>query len=114
MANETEKKVVVLWSLTDDSNMAKAIATVADKAMRYRKEEHSFQYWTEFFLARGAQSFNDYLDNDKERRDKELFNKEVARLVAPNPTDATAMQAYATQIIGLQRKYGIGGEQKAL
>ena len=115
-ANETK----VVFSLTEDSNMFKAIGLVADKAQRYRNEIHSVQYWTEFLLAKGISTHLNYLDNDKERRDKDAYVAEMNRLVAPPPLDMNdpksvqANVAYAQATQSLRRKYGQGGEQKQL
>jgi hypothetical protein len=114
MTQNAEQQTVVVFTLTSESPLAKAVAAVADKAERYGKGQHSVQYWTEDLLSRGVQTFDNYLDADKARRDRESFNREVSRLAAPAPDDVDAMVAYAKQVQSLQRRYGIGGEKKSL
>jgi uncharacterized protein YjcR len=104
----------VIFALRSDSKMFEAIAIVAEKAERYRNENHSVEYWAEDLLLRGIKSFSDYLDNDHERRMRENFRKEIEKLATPDPANIDAMVAYATKVGSLKRKYGIGGEQKAI
>lgn len=108
---ENEK---VVYQVTSGTPMAIVLERLAEKAQRFGKGDHSVEYWAEDMLSRGCETFNRYLDADKERRALDSFNKELSKLVAPNPNDGTALANYARAITGLQRKYGIGGEQKQL
>lgn len=109
-----ETKETNIWVLVDGSPLATVLARLAEKAKAHGKGDYSVQYWTEDMLARGCETFNRYLDADKERRDTASFNIQLSKLTPPNPNDATALALYANQILALQRKYGIGGEKKTL
>lgn len=107
-------ETTVIYSVIEGSPMAMVLTRLAEKAQRYGKEQRSVQYWAEDMLSRGCETFNNYLDADKERRDTAKFNAELSKLPAPNPNEPESLIKYGTAIVALQRKYGIGGEQKTL
>jgi hypothetical protein len=101
----------VVFMLEKDSPLVTAIAVINDKCEKAGKGTHSVEYWCEELLSRGIETFSRYLDADKERRNRESYVKEMAKLTVPNPTDTTAMQTYAMKVSQLQRKFQIGASQ---
>ena len=105
----------IVFSITDGTPLSLALQGAAQTANAYFKAQHSVEYWAEELLTKGITAELNYIRSDKERRAKENFSREMAKLMPP--TDATNIQAmagYATQVAKLRQKYGIGGTQVAL
>lgn len=101
----------MVFTLSRDSQLVVAIARINEKCEKAGKPTHSVEYWCEDLLARGIDTFSRYLDADKDRRNREAYIKEMAKLTVPNGQDADAMTRYASQVQRLSNKFGIGGTQ---
>ena len=109
MANN---EATIVWGISKDSHLALALAAIAEKASRFGKGDYSVEHWAEDLLLRGLKTFDNYLDADKERRDKEMYFAAERKLTLPNPQNPADLARYAEAIMQLRRKYGIGGEKK--
>lgn len=123
-SNETTSKskteTQVLWSLTDSMPLAIALLSVIDKAERAGKGGQSVQYWAEELLSRGCETYSNYLDADKKRRDAVKCEAEISAIPAPPPLDFENVESlkanamYAERVKSIRRKFGIGSEKKQL
>jgi hypothetical protein len=100
-----------VFTLHKDSQLVLAIARINEKHEKAGKGTHTVEYWCEDLLARGITAFSNYLDADKDRRNREAYVKEMAKLTVPNGQDASAMTTYAQAVQRLSQKFGIGGTQ---
>lgn len=100
-----------VFTLDKDSHLVTMIAVINEKCEKAGKPTHSVEYWCEDLLARGINTFTNYLDADKDRRNREAYIREMAKLTVPNGQDAAALQTYAQRVSTLQRKFQIGQAQ---
>jgi type III secretory pathway component EscR len=96
--------------------LALAITTVMAKAKELKNDKGN--YTVEYFCAElfsdKLKSFNDYLDANEERKNKELFQKAMNALPTPNPTVPEELVKYFNSLNALKTKYRIGETKKSL
>ena len=89
-------------ALTIETVMAKA------KSLKNEKGNYTVEYFCEEMLADKLKSFNDYLDANEERKNRELFVKATNALTVPDMAKPDELKAYVSKIEALQRKYRQG------
>jgi len=114
-AQDTSKAVpplppTVVFTLMSDKPLALAIELVMKKARDHNKDKGNFsvEYFCEDMLADAIKGFSDYIDADRERKDRELFVKACNALTTPDMTKPDEIKAYVTALDGLKRKYRQG------
>lgn len=114
--NEGKQTTTLFYAINSDSSLAKAIAVVFDKAARHQHPYAKFELsnFVAEMLTRGLKDFSDYLDRDKERRDKEEYFRREKLIALPDPSKPEELSRYANEIISLRQRYGIGASKKAL
>lgn len=116
-AEQTESNIV--WSLTNDSVLITSVAYVFDRCKKHNQgkyanlSRYSLEGFVEYLMETGINAFDNGLDADIDRRNREGFTKAMAALEPPkDPTDAKQIAEYATRVQQLRRKFHIGGESK--
>lgn len=96
--------------------LALAITTVMAKAKELRNDKGNYtvEYFIGEMLADKLKSFNDYLDANEERKNKDLFQKAMNALPTPDPSKADELAKYFTDLNALKTKYRIGQTKKEL
>jgi hypothetical protein len=114
-AQDTSKAVpplppTVVFTLMSDKPLALAIELVMKKARDHNKDKGNFsvEYFCEDMLADAIKGFSDYIDADRERKDRELFTKAMNALVTPDMTKPTEIETYVKAIESLKRKFRQG------
>jgi hypothetical protein len=99
-----------IYTIMSGSVIALAIDRVMSKARAHNKDKGNFsvEYFCEDMLADALKGFSDYIDADRERKDRELFVKACNALTTPDMTKPDEIRNYVNALDGLKRKYRQG------
>jgi hypothetical protein len=99
-----------IYTIMSGSVIALAVETVMLKARSHGKEKGNFsvEYFCEDMLADALKGFSDYIDADRERKDRELFVKACNALTTPDMTKPDEIKGYVNALDALKRKYRQG------
>lgn len=108
----------VIWALQSDSAAALAVGITREAIQKYNQGKFSQlarfspESLIEYFLELGMRATISAIDADMERKNKDGYAKESAKLDSPNPENVDELIAYAGKMKALRVKYGIGGEKQ--
>ncbi len=99
-----------IYVVMSGSKIALAVELVMDKARAHGKDKGNFsvEYFCEDMLADALKGFSDYIDADRERKDRELFVKACNALTTPDMTKPDEIKDYVNKLDGLKRKFRQG------
>lgn len=110
--------VQVIWQLQSDSATALQVGITSEAIAKYNQGKYaqlarfSPESLIEYLLELGMAATLSGIKADKERRNKDGYAQESAKLETPNPENVDELIAYASKMKVLRAKYGIGGEKQ--
>ena len=104
-----------IYTIMSGSKTALAVELVMSKARAHNKDKGNFsvEYFCEDMLADALKGFSDYIDADRERKDRELFVKACNALATPDMTKPDEIKNYVNVLGGLKCKYRQGSYKPA-
>lgn len=109
-SNAQAPVATAIYTIMSGSVIALAIDRVMTKARAHNKDKGNFsvEYFCEDMLADALKGFSDYIDADRERKDRELFVKACNALTTPDMTKPDEIKNYVTALDSLKRKFRQG------